>query len=301
MNERKNQRKEERRLKRIGLNIERRSPHGWIALWVILGIFTIWTIFPIFWAIVTSFKHTGEAFDPTFIPWVQFEPTLQGWKFVFITAGERTIRSLRNSIIIAFCSAAIAMFLGAMAGYSLARFVFHGWKNKDIAVWILSNRMFPPVAVVIPYFLFMRTLRLLDNPVSIIMAHTVLNLPLAVWLMIDFFRDLPRDLEDAALIDGCSHLGAFLRIALPLAAPGLVAVYILSFIFSWNEFIFVLVLGFNKAITIPITIAGALTTKGLEFWKVASMSLIGVIPVVTLAAFVSKFLIRGLTLGAIKE
>jgi multiple sugar transport system permease protein len=154
---------------------------------------------------------------------------------------------------------------------------------------------------VIPYFLFMRTLRLLDSPVAIILAHTVLNLPLAVWLMLDFFRDLPRDLEDAAMIDGCSPLGAFYRIALPLAAPGLVAVYVLSFIFSWNEFIFVLVLGFNKAITIPITIAGALTTKGLEFWKVASMSLIGIIPVVVLATFVSKYLIRGLTLGAIKE
>jgi multiple sugar transport system permease protein len=226
---------------------------------------------------------------------------MQGWKFIFITAGERTLRSLKNSIIIAFFSSAIVLLLGALAGYSLARFVFHGWKNKDIAVWILSNRMFPPVAVVIPYFLIMRTLKLLDNPLSIIMAHTVLNLPLAVWLMIDFFKDVPRDLEDAAFIDGCSHIKAFFRIALPLTAPGLVAVYVLSFIFSWNEFIFVLVLGFNKAITIPLTIAGALTTKGLEFWKVASMSLIGIIPVVILATFVSKFLVRGLTLGAIKE
>ncbi len=301
MNDNTSRRKEGRRLHRIEMNIERRTPVQWAVLWVILGIFTLWTIFPIFWALVTSFKFTGDAYNPTVIPWVQFKPTLQGWKFVFITAGERTLRSLRNSIIIAFFSSAISMMLGAMAGYALARYVFKGWKNKDIAVWILSNRMFPPVAVVIPYFLFMRTLRLLDSPVAIILAHTVLNLPLAVWLMLDFFRDLPRDLEDAAMIDGCSPLGAFYRIALPLAAPGLVAVYVLSFIFSWNEFIFVLVLGFNKAITIPITIAGALTTKGLEFWKVASMSLIGIIPVVVLATFVSKYLIRGLTLGAIKE
>lgn len=264
-------------------------------------VFTIWTMFPIFWAVITSFKYTGDAYKPTFIPWVQFKPTLQGWHFVFITAGERTLRSLKNSILIASCSSALVLLLGAFAGYSLGRFVFRGWKNKDIAVWILSNRMFPPVAVLIPYFLFMRTLRLLDSPLAIILAHTALNLPLGVWLMMDFFRDLPRDLEDAAFIDGCSHLGAFFRIALPLAAPGLVAVYVLSFIFSWNEFIFVLVLGFNKAITIPITIAGALTTKGLEFWKVASMSLIGIIPVVILTTFVSKFLVRGLTFGAIKE
>ena len=281
--------------------IHRRSTGGWILLCIVLVVFSFWTIFPIFWAVVTSFKFTGDAYDPTFIPWVQFKPTLQGWRFVLITAGERTFRSLRNSIVIAFFSSAAVLLLGSMAGYALARFVFRKWKNKDIAVWILSNRMFPPVAVLIPYFLIMRTFRLLDNPLSIIIAHTILNLPLGVWLMIDFFRDLPKDLDDAALIDGCSFVGAFFRIALPLVAPGLVAVFVLSFIFSWNEFIFVLVLGFNKSITIPITIAGALTTKGLEFWKVATMSLIGVIPVVVLATFISRFLIRGLTMGAIKE
>jgi len=281
--------------------LRRRSTGGWIVLVVVLVVFSAWTIFPVFWALVTSFKFTGDAYDPTFIPWVQFKPTLQGWRFVFITAGERTLRSLRNSIIIAFFSSAAVLVLGSMAGYALARFIFRKWKNNDIAVWILSNRMFPPVAVLIPYFLIMRSLRLLDNPLSIIIAHTILNLPLGVWLMIDFFKDLPKDLDDAALIDGCSFMGAFFRIALPLVAPGLVAVFVLSFIFSWNEFIFVLVLGFNKAITIPITIAGALTTKGLEFWKVATMSLIGVIPVVVLATLISRFLIRGLTMGAIKE
>ena len=281
--------------------IHKRSTGGWILLCIVLVVFTAWTIFPIFWALVTSFKFTGDAYDPTFIPWAQFKPTLQGWHFVFVTAGERTFRSLKNSIIIAFFSSAAVLLLGSMAGYALARFIFRKWKNKDISVWILSNRMFPPVAVLLPYFLIMRTLRLLDNPLAIIIAHTILNLPLGVWLMIDFFRDLPKDLDDAALIDGCSFLGAFFRVALPLVAPGLVAVFMLSFIFSWNEFIFVLVLGFNKAITIPITIAGALTTKGLEFWKVATMSLIGVIPVVVLATLISRFLIRGLTMGAIKE
>ncbi|MGQ9614773.1 MAG: carbohydrate ABC transporter permease [Spirochaetota bacterium] len=301
MEAQRKQKKNLKRLMRIERRIQRRSPAGWVLFWFIIIVFSIWTIFPIFWALITSFKYTGEAYNPTFIPWVQFEPSLHGWKFQLITAGERTFRSLRNSIIIASCSSAVVLVLGSFAGYSLARFVFHRWKNKDIAVWILSNRMFPPVAVVIPYFLIMRTLRLLDNPLSIIMAHTILNLPLAVWLMLDFFRDLPKDLEDAAYIDGCSHFGAFFRIALPLAAPGLVAVYVLSFIFSWNEFIFVLVLGFNKAITIPVTIAGALTTKGLEFWKVASESLMGIIPVVVLATLVSRFLVRGLTLGAIKE
>ena len=137
--------------------ILRRSTGGWILLWVVLFVFSLWTIFPLFWAVVTSFKFTGDAYDPTFIPWVQFKPTLQGWRFVLITAGERTFRSLKNSIVIAFFSSAAVLFLGSMAGYALARFVFRKWKNKDIAVWILSNRMFPPVAVLIPYFLIMRS------------------------------------------------------------------------------------------------------------------------------------------------
>jgi multiple sugar transport system permease protein len=268
---------------------------------VVLVVFTFWTMFPILWAAITTFKQTGEGYNPTFIPWVQFKPTMQGWHHVFVVVGERTFRTLRNSVVIAFFSSALVLFLGSMAGYSLARFTFRKWKNQSIATWILSNRMFPPVAVIIPYFLIMRTLRLLDSQLSIILAHTIMNLPLGVWLMMDFFRDQPRDLADAALIDGCSHMGSFFRIALPLAAPGLVAVFVLSFIFSWNEFIFVLVLGFNKAMTMPVSIAGALTSKGLEFWKLSAESLIGVIPVVTLAAVISRFLIRGLTMGAIKE
>jgi len=278
-----------------------RSPGQKVLLLVVLAVFTFWTMFPIFWAIITTFKQTGEGYNPTFIPWVQFKPTMQGWNHVFVVSGERTFRTLRNSVVIAFCSSALVLLLGSMAGYSLARFTFRKWKNQSIATWILSNRMFPPVAVIIPYFLIMRTLRLLDNPLSIILAHTIMNLPLGVWLLMDFFRDLPKDLDDAALIDGCSHLGSFFRIALPLAAPGLVAVFVLSFIFSWNEFIFVLVLGFSKSMTMPVSIAGALTSKGLEFWKVAAESLIGVIPVVTLAAIISRYLIRGLTMGAIKE
>jgi multiple sugar transport system permease protein len=133
------------------------------------------------------------------------------------------------------------------------------------------------------------------------MVHTAMNLPLAVWLMLDFFSELPRDLEEAAMIDGCGHLKAFIYIALPIAAPGLVAVYVLSFIFSWNEFLFVIVLGFKKAMTLPVLIAGSLTVRGLDFWKVASLSILAMIPPVILALILSRYLVRGLTMGAIKE
>jgi len=281
--------------------LERRKPLGVMIILIILILFTIWTLFPIIWAIITSFKEPGDSYKATFIPYKQFKPTMYAWHDAFVTTRDRTLRSLKNSIIIATFSSAASLILGAFAGYSLARYQFKKWKNKDIALWILSQRMFPPVAVLIPYFLIMQKLHLLDNVLAVIMVHVTMNLPLAVWLMLDFFADLPKDIEEAALIDGCGHFMAFFRIALPIAAPGLVAVYVLSFIFSWNEFLFVVVFGYEKAMTLPVMIAGSLSVRGLDFWKVASLSILAITPPVILATILSRYLVRGLTMGAIKE
>ena len=281
--------------------IARRKPLGFTIIFIILIIFTVWTLFPIVWAIITSFKQPGDSFKATFIPYKQFKPTMYAWHDAFVTTRDRTLRSLLNSIIISTLSSAAVLLLGAFAGYSLARYEFKKWKNKDIALWILSQRMFPPVAVLIPYFLIMQKLHLLDNVLGVIMVHVTMNLPLAVWLMLDFFADLPRDIEEAAMIDGCGHFKAFFYIAIPIAAPGLVAVYVLSFIFSWNEFLFVVVFGYQKAMTLPVMIAGSLSVRGLDFWKVASLSILAIIPPVILAVVLSRYLVRGLTMGAIKE
>jgi len=281
--------------------IAKRRPTGVVITWVILLVFSVWTLFPIFWAAITSFKQPGDSYQATFIPYKQFKPTLHAWEDAFVTTRDRTLRSLLNSIIIATCSSAVVLMLGAFAGYSLARFTFRKWKNRDISFFILSQRMFPPVAVLIPYFLIMQNLRLLDNLLAVIIVHTAMNLPLSVWLMLDFFADIPKDLEEAAMIDGCGHFRAFVSIALPIAAPGLVAVYVLSFIMSWNEFIFVIVFGYRRAMTLPVLIAGSLSVRGLDFWKVASLSIIAIIPPVILAVVFSRYLVRGLTMGAIKE
>ncbi len=281
--------------------IGKRKPLGVTIILIILIIFTVWTMFPILWAIITSFKQPGDSFKATFIPYKQFKPTMYAWKDAFVTTRDRTLRSLWNSIIISTLSSAVVLLLGAFAGYSLARYEFKKWKNKDIALWILSQRMFPPVAVLIPYFLIMQRLHLLDNVLGVIMVHVTMNLPLAVWLMLDFFADLPKDIEEAAMIDGCGHFKAFFYIAIPIAAPGLVAVYVLSFIFSWNEFLFVVVFGYQKAMTLPVMIAGSLSVRGLDFWKVSSLSILAIIPPVVLAVILSRYLVRGLTMGAIKE
>jgi len=281
--------------------IGKRKPLGATLILIILIIFMVWTLFPILWAVITSFKQPGDSFKATFIPYKQFKPTMYAWKDAFVTTRDRTLRSLRNSIVISTLSSAVVLLLGAFAGYSLARYEFKKWKNKDIALWILSQRMFPPVAVLIPYFLIMQRLHLLDNILGVVMVHVTMNLPLAVWLMLDFFADLPRDIEEDAMIDGCGHFKAFFYIAIPIAAPGLVAVYVLSFIFSWNEFLFVVVFGYQRAMTLPVMIAGSLSVRGLDFWKVASLSILAVIPPVVLAVVLSRYLVRGLTMGAIKE
>ena len=281
--------------------INKRKPLGVVIVLCVLILFTIWSLFPVVWAMITSFKEPGDSFKATFIPYKQFKPTLYAWRDAFVTTRDRTLRSLRNSIVISTLSSAAVLMLGAFAGYSLARFRFRRWKNQGISLWILSQRMFPPVAVLIPYFLIMQQLHLLDNLFAVIMVHTTMNLPLSVWLMLDFFGDLPKDIEEAALIDGCGYFRAFFRIALPIAAPGLVAVYVLSFIFSWNEFLFVIVFGYQRAMTLPVMIAGSLSVRGLDFWKVASLSILAIIPPVILAIFLSRYLVRGLTLGAIKE
>ena len=281
--------------------IGRRKTVGVVIILAVLILFAVWTLFPVVWAVITSFKEPGDSFKATFIPYKQFKPTLFAWKDAFVATRDRTLNSLRNSIIISTLSSAVVLVIGAFAGYSLARYEFRKWKNRDIALWILSQRMFPPIAVLIPYFLIMQHLRLLDNVLAVILVHTTMNLPLSVWLMLDFFSDLPADIEEAALIDGCGHFKAFFYIALPIAAPGLVAVYVLSFIFSWNEFIFVSVFGFQNAMTLPVMIAGSLTVRGLDFWKVSSLSILSIIPPVILALLLSRFLVRGLTMGAIKE
>jgi len=269
-------------------------------IWIVLIIFAIWTVFPLIWAVATSFKTMTESYTLSLIPYLQFKPSWYAWNEIWGRMFGRVSKSLINSIVVAGLSSLFVLALGCLAGYALSRFVFEKWKNKDIATWILSLRMFPPVVVLIPIFLMMRTLHLLDTWRAIILVHMLYNLPLAVWLMMDFFNEIPEDIEESALIDGCSRFGAFVRISIPLSSSGLVAVYILSFIFSWSEFLFAVSLSYNKAITFPAMIAGALSVKGLDFARVSALTLLAITPPMILAVLMSKYLIRGLTFGAVK-
>ena len=194
---------------------------------------------------------------------------------------------------------------GSMAGYALTRFSykirFLKWKNSDIAFWIISQRMLPPVVVVLPFLIMYRVVGLVDTYLGMILAYTVFNLPFAVWIMRDFFANLPVDLEESALIEGASRFKAFRLIVIPLAAPGLVATFLFCMMFAWNDYLFALMLTFSRASTLPMYIAGEGTQSyGPQWWYLSALSLMAVVPMMIVAVFVERFISRGLVVGAIK-
>jgi len=271
-----------------------------VLMTVILIIIVVWAVFPLYWAVIVSIKPRIETFSVTSvaIPFVHFQPTLKNWIEDFQHAEIR--QAVLNSVVVSIISALFALFLGTLAGYGLARFKFHMIKNKDLTVWFLSQRVLPPVVVVIPFFLIMKTLRLLDTRLALILVYTTFNLPFAVVIMRQMFKELPDEIEEAALVDGCTYFGAFFRVALPLAAPAIAATFILCLAFAWNEMLFALTLAQKDAITLPVFIAGSQQSRGVAFWFAATRALVAALPPTALALFIQPFIVRGLTFGAIK-
>ena len=281
--------------KRKGIRI------GNILIWVVIIIATLWVVFPLYWAIITSFKQpTVILTTPSLIPFLHFKPTLVNWVAELGQRAPEITRGLRNSLIIASGATAIAIGLGTLAGYGLARFRFDRWKNKDMTMWFLSQRFLPPMVTVIPFFLVMKTLKLLDTQLALILVNATFVLPFAVLLMRDAFKELPAELEESAWVDGASQFQSFLRIALPLAAPAAAAAAVICFAFSWNEFIFALILTLKNAQPITVVIAGVEHTQGIQFWFVATRLLLAILPPTLLALTAQRYIVRGLTFGAVK-
>ena len=280
----------------------------WTRKLLLYAIVIFWCfvcLFPFYWLFTTSLKkplHVSRG--PRYIPYVDYEPTGEHWEYLFGKQRESLFRHFRNSVIAASGSTLLAVVIGAMAGYGLARYAYHwralGWRNDNIAFWIISQRFLPPALFVVPFLMLYARLNLVDTHLGLILVYTVFNVPFAVWIMRDFFENLPQDLEDSALVDGATHWQAFVRIVLPLSAPGLVSVAILSFIFSWNEFLYALMLTNFDAITIPVLIAGQSNTRGIQWWFISALTLAAVTPVILIGLFLERYITRGLTAGALK-
>ena len=279
---------------------QRRPLHlaGQIVIYIIILVALFWVLFPFYWAFLNSVKTRAETFQPTWIPFLQFPPTLDNWR------SELAIREIRravlNSTLISVGAASLAVPLGTLAAYALARFRFYKPDNGFLTTWFLSQRVLPPVLFVIPFFLLMRQVHLLDSVWALILLNATFTLPFPVIIMSQMFRELPIELEEAARVDGASRFQAFTRIALPLVAPGLVATWILCLAFSWNEFLFALSLTSKSAIPMPVIIAGAEHTQGVQFWFVGVRVLLTMLPPTILALLAQRYIVRGLTLGAVK-
>lgn len=264
-----------------------------ILIFIAIGLFLLIFLSPMFWMLLTSFKNKGEYFTypPVFIPQ---NPDLSHFLRGLEIGG---LKGIIDSFIISGCSTLLSLAVGSLAAYSIARFRIGG---KNLAFWILSIRMMPPIASVLPLFLLYRFLRILDTYEALIITYSIINIPFTVWMLKGFFEELPAELEEAALVDGCGRFGAFYRIALPLVAPGLVATALFCFMFSWNEFFFALILTRSRVTPITVVIAGMIGGHEILWAEICAVASMASIPVIAIAIILQKYLVRGLTLGAVK-
>jgi multiple sugar transport system permease protein len=261
-----------------------------LALLLVIGI----CIFPFYWMVTSSFKQQPAILAST--PQFFFQPTLENYVKAF---GKFDIlKSLQNSLFVALMTVGLSLILGTPAAYAIARFDFKA--KRDIWFWFISNRMLSPIVVALPFFLIARNFRLLDTPWALILIYLTFNVPIVVWICADQFRNIPKELDEAATLEGYNSFSIFWKIALPLAAPGLAVSAIFSFIFSWNELLYALILTRTEAKTAPVVATSFMSGYELPWGQIMATGTLVALPVIGFSMIVSRQLVRGLTAGAIK-
>ncbi len=259
--------------------------------YALLVLLLIPFLFPLGWMLLSSLKTQVQntAYPPVLI----FTPTLGNYREVFQKNPFFTFTV--NSMVVALGSTGLALLLGLPGAYAIARY-----KRTGIALAILTARMAPGIGYLIPWFILFTKMKMIDTYSALVLTHLIVALPLVLWVMIGFFEDVPGDLIEAARIDGCTNWSAFLRIAIPLAKPGIVATGILAFIFSWNNFLFSLIIAGFRTRTLPIAVYSFLSYEEINWGGLTAAATVITLPVLLLALFVQKHIVRGLTLGAMK-
>jgi multiple sugar transport system permease protein len=336
--------------------LRRRSPlelsAGWKLLsYAILLLWSVVVLFPLYWLAVTSLKLPIQVDSgPFYLPFIDFQPTLDAWKYIFVDLRNDTLRPYINTVVVGLASASLALLLGSTAAYALVRFnyrpklgvigLFIGsvavavlaivlgvpWQlavasavavfvilaqtigrrfrrslgNNDIAFWLISQRILPPVAVVIPIYVLFQRVGLLDTQAALIITYVATNLPIVVWLMRDYFARVPIELEESAAVDGASPYRIFRSIVLPVAVPGLVATFLFVLVFAWNEYLLALFLSSANAQTMPLTVAAQNATRGPQWWYMSVLILIMILPVIGMAIVLERYIARGLLVGAVR-
>jgi multiple sugar transport system permease protein len=271
-----------------------RIPPKAAVAWVLICVVAAIWLFPVVWILLTSLKTPDEIALPT--PRLFFTPTVgnyaRAWFDYKFGAG------LANSFIAAGGATIITLIVGTLAAYGLTRFPIRG--ARHIALTILSLRMMPPISVVLPYYTIFQKLHLLDTLVGLVLIYLTTCLPFAIWLLYGFIREVPMAIDEAAMLDGASPLGTLWRFIVPAAAPGIAVTAIFSFLFTWNEFLFALILTDRKAVTYPVTISKFLEPYHVLWGELSAGGIMALVPVCLVLIFFQRYIVRGMTLGAIR-
>ena len=253
--------------------------------------------FPLYWLIISAFKLEQDylAFPPILLP---LRYTLNSFTEIFTR--DKISVYFFNSMLIGIVTTLFVILVGSMAAFALVRGPIQKRAKNVFGVWFLIQKMYPAIATAIPVYLIMRKLRLMDTPMALIIMNTSFNLPLVIWLMMGFLEQIPYSLEESAVLDGCSFTGRFFMIVLPITKPGLIASAILTFVATWNEFLFAVILSIKRAKTLPVIIAGFITDRGLAWGPMAATAVLCLLPVIILTLAVQKDFVNGLAMGAVK-
>lgn len=266
-----------------------------VVRYILILIALAFFMYPIFWLFTTAIKYEVDIFSmppKIFI----FKPTLKNFVYVFKET-DYPFQGL-NSLITALSNTALSLFIGTMAAYGISRCKVGG---NRLLFWFLSLRMLPPITVSVPLFIIAAKLRLIDTRLILPLLYLLFNVPFVVWMMKSFIDEIPKEMEESALIDGCSYFGAIWRIVLPMITPGLVATGVLTFIFAWNEFLLAMIFTRVEATTLPVGISGFITAEQVFWGPITASASVAVIPPVILALIFQRYMVRGLTFGALKS
>jgi len=319
--------------------------------YVLLLAWSLVVLFPLYWLAITSLKLPVQVDrGPFYVPFVDFQPTLNAWRYILVELGNDTLRPYVNTVLVGLSSATIALLMGAAAAYALVRFRYRppialiglfvvcigaafgltlagvAWPvafvsmvvvfallaqgigrrfhralgNNDIAFWLISQRILPPIAVVIPLYVLFQQVGLLDTQIALVLTYVATNLPIVVWLMRDYFAALPIEVEESAAVDGASVYRIVRSIVLPISVPGLVATFLITLIFAWNEYLIALILSSARSQTMPLLVAAQDATRGPQWWAMSVLILIMIVPVIAMAVALERFISRGILIGAVK-
>ena len=290
---------------------KRRFPIATVVVYAVLITWTIVALFPIFWTFSTTFKTAVDVTQGHILPFDDFQPDWKGLRSLGLspdtigrpsTVRDEFLLRLTNSITVSLMAAGMATILGSLAGYGLARFDYRfGWmRNNDISFFFLSQLILPPVVLAMPFLVLYKHLDLLDTKFGLVVVYVLAVLPIVIWIMRDQFKSIPVELEQSAYVDGCSIWGAFLRITLPIAGPGIVAAFLIAFILCWNEYFFAALLTSTAAKTLPVMVASQTGSQGISWWSMAAIASAAILPLVIAGIALEKYIVKGLTAGAVK-